>query len=115
MARLTKDACVFFWKVNDMHGWGSQWYPSPFTASIQLKPKSERNTKAAPEQVTVTFPTAEHWMMAQKALLFGDHGIAREVLAIEGSGQDECKMVKGLGRKVRGFDEDVWVRERGEC
>jgi predicted NAD-dependent protein-ADP-ribosyltransferase YbiA (DUF1768 family) len=78
-------------------------YPSPFKATIKF-PSAERE---------VTFPTAEHWMMTQKALLFGDVEVAEKVLAIKGSGHKECMKVKGLGREVRGFKEEVWVRERG--
>lgn len=99
----SQEAYTFFWKANQLHGWACQWYPSPFTATIDL-----------PEATEVTFPTAEHWMMVQKALLFGDVEVAKEVIEIEGSSAAECRAVKDLGRKVKGFDEEVWVRERGE-
>jgi len=122
-----KDATnyIFFWKVSHEHGWASQWYPSTFTADICLEPgqgqtqggsSSSRGSgsggEAETKKVKARFPTAEHWMMTQKALLFGDYDVAREVLAIEESGPEACREVKGLGRKVRGFDEGVWVRER---
>jgi predicted NAD-dependent protein-ADP-ribosyltransferase YbiA (DUF1768 family) len=115
----TKDDYVFFWKIGEENEWGSQWsvhpskvtsilqkqnrYPSPFRATIKF-PSAERE---------VSFPTAEHWMMTQKALLFGDGEVAEKVLAIKGSGHKECMKVKRLGREVRGFKEDVWVGERG--
>lgn len=58
------------------------------------------------------FPTAEHWMMVGKALLFKDYEIAQTILDVKGDGPGHCRKVKGLGQKVKGFEESVWVRER---
>ncbi|WP_424215376.1 NADAR family protein [Streptomyces sp. BI20] len=69
----------------------SQWWPAPFTVG------------------DVPYPTAEHWMMAGKARLFGDAEAERAVLAARTPGA-----AKAAGRLVRGFDEEVWVRERFE-
>ncbi|KAG5649754.1 hypothetical protein H0H81_002173 [Sphagnurus paluster] len=65
---------------------------------------------AAEEQVH--FPTTEHWMMLQKALLFSDFEIARQIMALTGTRKPELKAVKALGRKVRGFDEATWKENR---
>ena len=62
----------------------SQWFPAPFTVD------------------GVTYTTAEHWMMAEKARLFGDTEMLAEI--IEAPGPHEAK---NLGRKVRNFDADV--------
>ncbi|MFJ3495341.1 NADAR family protein [Streptomyces sp. NPDC086091] len=67
----------------------SQWWPSPFTVS------------------GVEYATAEHWMMAAKARLFGDGEAERRALAAGHPAQ-----AKKAGRLVRGFDETVWERER---
>ncbi|MFF3486422.1 NADAR family protein [Streptomyces sp. NPDC002701] len=67
----------------------SQWWPSPFTAD------------------GVEYRTAEHWMMAHKARLFGDTEAER--LALDASSP---ALAKKAGRLVRGFDEAVWERER---
>ncbi|PPQ70949.1 hypothetical protein CVT26_014253 [Gymnopilus dilepis] len=99
-----KDDYVFFWKTNEVHGWGSQWYPSPFTAKITI-------TEGSPAE-EVTFETAEHWMMVQKALLFKDSAIAREILSVPGTSQADMTRVKALGRQVAGFDEQTWVDAR---
>lgn len=48
-------------------------------------------------------------MMAQKALLFGD--IASFELIVEDP-RSSPRAVKAVGRRVRGFDEDIWVQER---
>ncbi|MGV9252260.1 NADAR family protein [Streptomyces sp. NPDC003697] len=67
----------------------SQWWPSPFTVD------------------GVCYATAEHWMMAGKARLFGDAEAERRVLAAGHPAE-----AKKAGRLVRGFDEAVWERER---
>ncbi|KXN84119.1 hypothetical protein AN958_00444 [Leucoagaricus sp. SymC.cos] len=92
---------VFFWKVDQENGYMSQWYLSPFKADIEMDGKSE----------TCEFLTAEHWMMVQKALLFGDTAIAREILATP-AGSKNMAVVKALGRKVKNFDDETWVQQR---
>ncbi len=67
----------------------SQWWPSPFTVD------------------GVTYATAEHWMMAGKARLFGDAEAERRALAAPHPAQ-----AKKAGRLVRGFDDATWARER---
>ncbi|MFJ9088271.1 MULTISPECIES: NADAR family protein [unclassified Streptomyces] len=67
----------------------SQWWPSPFTVA------------------GVEYATAEHWMMAEKARLFGDAEAERR--AITAGHPAEAKKA---GRLVRGFDGAVWERER---
>ncbi|RYD94393.1 MAG: NADAR family protein, partial [Sphingobacteriales bacterium] len=49
------------------------------------------------------YPTAEHWMMAEKARLFGDTDICNEILAAAKPNE-----AKALGRKVRNFDSARW-------
>lgn len=59
---------------------------------------------AAPFDVEgVSYPTAEHFMMRQKALLFGDAAAARDIMAAR-----KPEAAKALGRRVRGFDGAVW-------
>ncbi|MYR59161.1 DUF1768 domain-containing protein, partial [Streptomyces sp. SID625] len=67
----------------------SQWWPSPFTVD------------------GVAYASAEHWMMAGKARLFGDAEGERRVLAAGHPSQ-----AKKAGRLVRGFDDAIWARER---
>lgn len=67
----------------------SQWWPAPFVVD------------------GVEYATAEHWMMAGKARLFGDAEAERQVLAAEHPAE-----AKKAGRLVRGFDEGTWERER---
>ncbi|MGW5846387.1 NADAR family protein [Streptomyces sp. NPDC055254] len=67
----------------------SQWWPSAFTVG------------------DVRYATAEHWMMAGKARLFGDPQAERAALEAESPAE-----AKKAGRLVRGFDDAVWKRER---
>lgn len=90
-------------RVKYLHFWGhrplpdgrvganclSQWWPSPFTVD------------------GVEYATAEHWMMAAKARLFADAEGERRVLAAGHPSE-----AKKAGRLVRGFDDEVWRRER---
>lgn len=55
----------------------------------------------------VFYRTAEHFMMASKARLFGDEEARRSILAAETPAQ-----AMGLGRGVAGFDSAIWDRER---
>jgi ribA/ribD-fused uncharacterized protein len=67
----------------------SQWWPAPF------------------EVDGVRYETAEHWMMAGKARLFGDAEGLAEVLA-----SPDPKSAKAAGRAVRGFDPAAWGSAR---
>ena len=51
----------------------------------------------------VGYSSAEHWMMAEKARLFGDEAMRAEIIAAP-----DPAAAKRLGRKVRGFDHAVW-------
>lgn len=67
----------------------SQWWPAPFKAN------------------GARYPTAEHWMMAEKARLFGDPAAVSAILAAASP-----KQAKQLGREVRGFDPARWDCEK---
>jgi ribA/ribD-fused uncharacterized protein len=67
----------------------SQWYGAPFVVDGQR------------------YPTAEHYMMAEKAALFGDTETRAQVLQAADPGA-----AKALGRQVRGFDEAAWIAHR---
>ncbi|MFN8345730.1 MAG: NADAR family protein [Spirosomataceae bacterium] len=51
--------------------------------------------------------TTEHWMMAQKARLFGDSEIAEKIVQVKSPAE-----AKKLGRLIPHFDETVWLSER---
>jgi len=67
----------------------SQWWPARFCVE------------------GVTYPTAEHFMMAEKARLFGDESTRARILTTR-----HPKTAKELGREVRHFKQNVWHKER---
>lgn len=69
----------------------SQWWPSSFTVG------------------DVRYPSAEHYMMAEKARLFGDSGALSRILTAGSPGA-----AKAIGREVRGFEDGVWEGARFE-
>jgi len=69
----------------------SQWWPSPFVEN------------------DITYHTAEHYMMAKKALLFNDREIFEKVLT-----KESPKDVKDLGRQIKSFDVEKWDAHKYE-
>ncbi len=67
----------------------SQWYPSSFIVD------------------DVEYKTAEHWMMAQKALLFSDVATCKEIISCTKPGE-----AKALGRLIENFSDDIWNEHR---
>ena len=67
----------------------SQWFGAPFTVD------------------GVRYATAEHFMMAGKARLFGDADALAEILKASSPGK-----AKAWGRKVRGFEQATWEANR---
>ena len=57
----------------------------------------------------VSYATAEHWMMAEKARLFRDQEMLIEIL-----NSDTPKEAKAFGRKVRDFDPAIWDQHKFE-
>ncbi|NOX14486.1 MAG: NADAR family protein [Epsilonproteobacteria bacterium] len=51
------------------------------------------------------FISAEHYMMYEKANLFGDKLSCEKILSANSPGE-----AKDLGRKVIGFNEEVWLK-----
>lgn len=49
------------------------------------------------------YHSAEQYMMAEKAKLFGDHEIRKQILEAK-----HPKQAKSLGRMVQGFKEEIW-------
>ncbi len=66
----------------------SQWWPAKFEVDGQQ------------------YASAEHYMMAEKARLFGDLEIGEQICASESPPE-----AKALGRKVKNFDAGIWGAE----
>jgi len=88
---------LFFWghtyqEINQIDkACFSQWYPAPF------------------EVDGLIYPTAEHYMMAEKACLFGDKVRYQQIITAKHPAQ-----AKKYGRLVKGFDEATWIAHRFE-
>ncbi|MBB5353938.1 hypothetical protein HNR46_004208 [Haloferula luteola] len=86
---------VFFWghtprrKGSIDQSCFSNWFPSRFSVD------------------GVSYPTTEHYMMAEKARLFGDARVRDRILQAGSPGA-----AKRLGREVAGFDESTWIANR---
>lgn len=67
----------------------SQWWIAPFVIG------------------DISYTSAEHWMMAEKARLFNDTEIADAILNVKSPAE-----AKKLGREVKNFDEAKWNEKR---
>ncbi|WP_370277665.1 NADAR family protein [Flavobacterium sp. J27] len=88
---------VFFWghqksKNNEITAsCFSQWWIAPF------------------EVEGVVYPSAEHWMMAQKAMLFDDLEQYKRIIEAKSPAE-----AKAIGRQVHNFNQTIWLEKRGE-
>jgi len=86
---------LFFWGHQPLPGGEigkpclSQWWPAPFTVD------------------GAAYRTAEHFMMAENARLFGDEATRQRILKAP-----HPRAAKQLGREVRGFDDHQWNEAR---
>ncbi len=86
---------VFFWSHESPLTLGlgpwilSQWYPASLVVD------------------GLRYPTAEHWMMAEKARLFGDDEALERVMAAAHPGE-----AKAIGGEVRWFEQGIWDEHR---
>nr|DAQ92045.1 MAG TPA: protein of unknown function (DUF1768) [Caudoviricetes sp.] len=81
---LRTDKYTFF-----LRGVLSQWHRSPFMCG------------------GVHFPTCEHFMMFQKATIFGDMETAAKIIDTP-----HPREAKELGRRVRNFNQKTWEMHR---
>lgn len=80
---------VYFFRHNEVNGYLSNWFESPF-AEDDMK-----------------YSCVEQYIMYQKAKLFGDLVSAKLIMQTN----DPAKM-KQLGRQVRGFNDDIWNKNK---
>lgn len=78
------DNYIFF-----LGGIYSQWYKSIFIID------------------SIKFSSCEQWMMWSKAMLFMDLELAKQIL-----GTEDPKLQKQLGRKVKGFNQNIWDKNK---
>lgn len=86
---------LFFWghqpskDGNIIKACFSQWWKSDFTIN------------------TDTYCCMEQYMMAEKARLFEDNETLEKIMKSK-----QPKQIKDLGRQVKNFQEDIWIRYR---
>ena len=78
--------CFPDWGGAPPAGWLAPWTPTPFETSGGR------------------FGSAEQHFMRAKAMLFGDQAVADRIMRTATPGQ-----ARELGRRVRGFQEEVWI------
>ena len=76
---------VCFHKPNEENGYLSNWYLSRFTVN------------------EITFSSMEQYMMYNKAIVFSDKEIAKQILET-----DDVSLIKDLGRKVKNYNDNHW-------
>jgi ribA/ribD-fused uncharacterized protein len=69
----------------------SQWYPSPFSVN------------------EIVYNSSAQWMMARKALLFGDREAYRKIIKADSPDQ-----IKSYSRAITDFDEARWAEYKYE-
>lgn len=69
----------------------SQWWESTFTVD------------------GIIYKTAEHWMMAKKAVLFNDNEILEKIIHSKTPAE-----AKKLGREVKNYNDALWLANRFE-
>lgn len=87
---MSTNKVIGFYKPEDENGYLSNWFPMWF------------------EYAGETYSSGEQFMMAQKAILFGDYEILNEILL-----ERDPETVKALGREVQNYDEAIWAKLRG--
>lgn len=84
---------LFFFRQHAENGCLSQWHEgNPFQ-----------------DESGVVYYTAEHFMMAEKARLFGDKASLEKILSTHSPSS-----IKKLGREIRGFDSGIWNEKKYE-
>lgn len=94
---MENDKFVFFYKhhpnsigVNVF----SQWYTVSFIEYFD-------------EETIIKYSNMEQYMMAHKALLFGDAMYYKKIMASENP-----HLIKKYGRLIRNFDEEIWDQHK---
>lgn len=87
---------TFFWRLTDPNPWLSNWSFHPTAIATENGEKG-------------IFQTAEHFLMYSKAVLMGDMEVAKKILEVDGKNPSK---VKALGRKVKNWDEEKWLKNR---
>lgn len=86
-----------------LYFWGHRQNPNGFVSKSCLSQWYEASFRLD----NVEYLTAEHYMMAEKARLFGDRQTLAKILAAPSPGE-----AKKLGRLVNNFKQETWLEQR---
>ena len=86
---MSKQKVIGFYAPEKENGYLSNWFPAPF------------------DYAGLSYTSAEQFMMAQKAILFGDYEIYNEILL-----EHDPEVIKALGKEVLNYDDAVWAKLR---
>lgn len=86
---MNKGNVIGFYQPDGENGYLSNWYLADF------------------QYGRWTYTSTEQFMMAQKALIFGDYDVHLKIMAT-----NDVATIKALGRKVKNYDELVWSKIR---
>ena len=81
---------ISFWRDTSPF---SQWYQHVFTAHSIVIPVLDE----------ASFTCAEQYMMAEKAILFGDEKTCEAIMSTKDPSEQ-----KRLGRMIKNYDENIW-------
>lgn len=81
------DTHLFFWDTIY-----SQWHSQP---------------RLITDENGVFYSSAEQFMMAHKALVFGDNEIYKKIMNV-----NSPRQVKALGRQIKGFTDEEWNKHK---
>ncbi len=78
---------TLFYSAHNANGFMSNWYRAKFELDGRW------------------FTSTEQWYMYKKANYFGDYATAERIMKT-----DDCRMQKRLGRRVRPFSQNEWMK-----
>ncbi len=105
---LSRDDLILAMQKGFRPKWGFFWGHTPAKdGSITKSCFSQWWSGHAFRVEGITYPTAEHFMMAEKARLFRDDVHLSSILSAKSP-----SIAKKLGRQVTGFDDKIWLQHR---
>ncbi len=105
---MTRESLITEMQNGLVPKWAFFWGHTPSKDGAISKSCFSQWWECHPFQVGgVTFGSAEHFMMAEKARLFADKAMLEEIVAAKSPA-----LAKKLGRYVANFDDQIWLQHR---
>lgn len=102
--KLSSETYTYFWNIKSPF---SQGYPSKFTAATSIMGDKETKSQILKNLFPIDsqeYSSAEQFMMFHKAMIFLDRDIAVEIMKTT-----DVKGIKELGKKIKHYDDIVWM------